>query len=184
MISSTFTVSQSGMGLSGLRRVMKGIVANAAKVGVLDSTAARDNSNLAEGSTGKDANNAEVGLLNEFGSTKAYVAISAFTGKAIQGGGVPERSFLRVPLTNHMQDKEAMVGKGVMSVIEGNIEPAGAAEVLGLAGEQTVGEAFATGGFGVWPPNSDQTAAWKGANRPLIDSGQLADSITSEVIKA
>ncbi len=184
MISSTFTVSQRGMGLRGLRKVMKGVASKAVKVGVLASTAARDNSNLAEGSTGKDANNAEVGFLNEFGSKTGYVAISAFTGKAIQGQGVPERSFLRVPLTNHLQDKENFVGKGVMSAIEGNIGPEGAAETLGLAGEQVVGEAFATQGFGVWPPNSDQTAAWKGANRPLVDTGQLADSITSEVVKA
>ncbi len=184
MISPTFTVSQSGMGLAGLRREMKRIVGYAAKVGVLASTAARDNSNLATGSTGKDSNNAEVGFLNEFGSATGYVAISAATGKAIKGAGVPERSFLRVPLTDHMQDKEAFVGKGVMSVIAGTIEPAGAAEVLGLAGVQTVGEAFASSGFGVWPPNTDQTAAWKGSNRPLMDTGQLADSIASEVTKA
>ena len=183
-ISSTFTVTQAGMGLSGLRKEMIGIARTAAKVGVLRSTAARDNSHLATGSTGKDMNNAEVGFANEFGSVTEYHQVSATTGKSLSGSGVPERSFLRVPLTNHMDSKEEVVGRGVMSVLEGNIKPDDAAGILGLAGVEVVDEAFATGGYGLWPPNSDRTAAWKGHARPLIDTGQLADSIASETVKA
>lgn len=184
MISCTCTIEQSGMKFSDMRKTMKAIGAKAAKVGVLASTAARDNSHLTDNSTGKEMTNADVGFENEFGSATAYRQTSAVTGKTLQGTGVPERSFLRVPLLEHLTDREDMIGKGVMSSVTGEDTPAGAAEVLGLAGVQTVQEAFGTGGYGVWPSNGPATLAWKGHDRPLIDTGQLENSITSEVVPA
>jgi hypothetical protein len=48
-----------------------------------------------------------------------------------------------------------------------------AVKLLGVMGEETVQEAFATGGFGQWPALRPRTIQRKGSSRILIDSAQL-----------
>jgi hypothetical protein len=53
---------------------------------------------------------------------------------------------------------------------------------LGEIAENIIQGAFESGGYGTWDKNSDRTIKEKGSSRPLIDSGQLRDSITSDVV--
>lgn len=184
MIAATFSLQSSGMLPKDLAKRAKAIGGGYSKVGILAATTGRDNSNLAPGSTGKDASNADVGFANEFGSVTGYVAIDARTGKKIHGAEIPERSFLRMPLMDHLEDKAALIGAGVVSSLVGDDTPKGATDALGLAAVSTVREAFATQGFGQWQENSPATIAFKGGQaNPLIATGQLRDSITSQTVQ-
>jgi hypothetical protein len=57
-----------------------------------------------------------------------------------------------------------------------------AVKLLGVMGEETVQEAFATGGFGQWPALRPRTIQRKGSSRILIDSAQLRKAVTSRVV--
>ena len=52
----------------------------------------------------------------------------------------------------------------------------------GIAGENLIDEAFDTGGFGTWPPISQNTAKKKGNDKILIETDQLHKSRVSKVI--
>ena len=183
-MSATLSLQWSGMTPRDLANRAKSITGGYAKVGILQSTNARDNSNLAPGSTGIDAGNADVGYANEFGSRTGYTAIDARTGKKIHGAKIPERSFLRMPLMDHLEDKAALIGAGVRSALVGDDTPKGATDALGIAAVSTVREAFDTNGFGQWEENSRATIAFKGGQAdPLIATGQLRDSITSQTVQ-
>lgn len=110
--------------------------------------------------------NAAIGVLHEFG-----------TGK------MPMRSFLRMPLAENLQKYMAKAGAfntdQLLAVIKDqSITPW--LKAIAVLAESIVQDAFMTGGFGKWP-------AWKTPgyrnknNRILEDTGQLRDSITSEV---
>ena len=128
------------------------------RVGVLGNTANRDT--LKGGS-----NNAEVGAAHEFGTSK-----------------LPRRSFLRVPLNEHLSEYIEKAGgysedtlKEVIS--NGSIRPW--LEQIAKIAKAVVLDSFHTAGFGKWAP-------WKGnyssrTGQILIDTTQLVKSITSDV---
>lgn len=125
-----------------------------AKVGILKSNSRDDG-----------FGNAELGAVHEFGSYSK---------------NIPARSFLRVPLMNN--------GKKIIKSVEEkateafvNGDPKKAYRLLGIAGEGIVQNAFETSGNGNWAPLKKSTIARKGSSMPLIDSGQLRRSISSEV---
>ena len=55
--------------------------------------------------------------------------------------------------------------------------------LLGEKGRSIVLQAFEAGGFGKWPDISEHTKAAKGSSKILIDTAQLKNSITSDVVK-
>lgn len=129
-----------------------------ARVGILGGKTVRSNSNA--------ATNASIGAVHEFGSDK-----------------VPQRSFLRVPIADNLQKKMEAAGafnkEELDEVVKvGSVLPW--VKKIAVLAEGIVAEAFASKGFGKWP-------AWKSAsyknkgNTLLVDTGQLRDSITSEV---
>lgn len=115
--------------------------------------------------SGKQLTNAELGALHEFG-----------------GANMPQRSFLRMPLTERLNKEMQRSGafseqafKGVMQ--QGTVIPW--LKKLAVLAESIVLGAFDSGGYGKWPK-------WKKGytNRTgmiLVDSQQLRNSITSEV---
>ncbi len=135
------------------------------KVGVLGPKAARVDAGTLHNVQG--LNNAEIGARNEFG---------------VLSERVPERSFLRMPLMTRLPvtlakipRKEwikALLDQGKLKLLAN----------LGVAGEGAVYDAFATKGFGKWKPNTPYTVMKKGSARPLIDHGELRQSISSEVV--
>lgn len=149
--------------LSGLEKLLKEIGGEyVARVGVIGS-AAGEVHDAESGLT-----NAALGLIHEFGS---------------DSNNIPARSFLRMPL-EAQQDKLMQTldtGSVKESIESGDIKQV--YKILGFSAEQIVKDAFNTGGFGNWKANAPSTIAQKGSDKPLINTGTLQRSITSDVVK-
>jgi len=131
-----------------------------AKVGVIGSQAVRASD------TG-EFNNAEIGIVHEMGSE--YL-------------GIPARSFLRMPLEMKRKELVMFSRKNGHLIEQGKIKEFFA--LIGIKAEQIIQNAFATRGYGQWAANAPATIAAKGSSAPLIDTGELRKSISSEVIIA
>lgn len=155
------TVTLNTKGLQSFKRQLNMAEKSVVEVGIFEDHAARS-----EGPHDVSGlNNVEIGEKHEFGSILE---------------GIPERSFLRVPLTTELPS----IIKGESDQLEKSFVESGAKSVLeqiGFMGEAAVQEAFDTAGFGTWPPNSPMTIEMKGSNKPLIDTSQLRKSISSRV---
>ncbi len=109
--------------------------------------------------------NAEIGAFHEFGTSK-----------------LPQRSFLRVPLINHLNKRlieSGVLGKDEIkeAIKSGTMIPV--MLKVGIVAEQIVADAFDTGGFGEWRPSN---MSKKQNHQTLVETQQLRDSITSEVV--
>ncbi|MDE3073909.1 MAG: hypothetical protein KGJ86_00645 [Chloroflexota bacterium] len=155
-----------------LRKKLAEVGKRRAQVGIFSNRDARTPVSMWHTET----SNATVGAVHEFGQ----VAWSETAHAEIK---TPQRSFLRMPL---MLNLGAMLEKyaGAIGYL---IRFGTPRKVLGLVGHVAQGEvdhAFNTHGYGQWPPLSPTTVALKTANHgiPLIESGQLRDSISSRVV--
>jgi len=142
----------------GLDKLLKALGAKmpTARVGVLGDKNVR--------STKGATSNATVGAAHEFGTSK-----------------LPMRSFLRVPITEHLQAKMEAAGALDKQVLRqvialGSVLPW--LQKIAVIAEGIVGEAFDTGGFGKWPPSMMD---YKKNHQTLVETQQLRNSITSEV---
>lgn len=136
--------------------------------------------------------NAEVGFVHEMGSVSRKI---------------PRRSFLLDTFTQHGEELEKTLKPQVESLFKtGKIEEY--LKQVGIACTNLVIEAFDTGGWGAWPQNAYATILRKlsgtkmtrttrrmealksavgghlGINKPLIDTGQLWQAITSRTVRA
>lgn len=122
---------------------------------------------------GEVVTNAQIGFINEFGRLQGKPKI-------------PARSFLNMPLRLYLAEflkrHSGMTGKELEKAIQRG-EAEKLATKLGLIAEEVVQTAFATRGFGNWAPNAPMTVEKKGSDSPLIDTGELRRSISSEVIE-
>lgn len=121
----------------------------------------------------KGKTNAEIGLIQEFGK---------MTGKQ----RIPARSFIVMPLKTrlnpYLKRKLKMTQKAFEKAVKSGRAEELAAKV-GLIAETVIQDAFETSGWGKWAPNAPYTVKQKGSDKPLIDTGELRRSISSEVIK-
>jgi phage gpG-like protein len=88
---------------------------------------------------------------------------------------IPERSFLRATIDQY---RDALARRQVLltqGFLLGKFGLDGAMELLG---QYTVGLIKQRIANGIAPPNSRWTIAAKGSSKPLIDTGQLRNSIT------
>lgn len=110
--------------------------------------------------------NADIGLIHEKGS---------------KSRNIPRRSWLQVPLEDHLPKFFSKLGPEVIQKIiqEQNVK---AYELLGIECERLIEIGFDTRGYGKWPAIKISTAAHKGSDAILIDSGQLRKSVTSAVV--
>ena len=110
------------------------------------------------------SSNATIGAAHEFGTSE-----------------LPQRSFLRQPITDHLQNKLAQAGafdeEKLREVIRSGTLSAWVQKIA-VTAEGIVAEAFASGGFGKWKP-SDMTD--KKVKMTLVETQQLRNSISSEV---
>lgn len=147
--------------LDGLAKIKKELSKGYyAKVGILGDDAVRtDESGIS---------NPELGMIQEFGSLT---------------NNIPPRSFLRMPIELKRREiAKFLTSKSSRKLIETmQIEKLFAR--LGVFAEGIVQGAFATGGYGQWPSLKPATVKRKGSAAPLIDTGQLRQSISSEVGK-
>lgn len=112
-----------------------------------------------------DNDNASIGLKHEFGKE-----------------GMPVRSFLRIPIIERLEKTMEKNGAFDTEMFQETVKKGDFTEFirrLGITGEQVVAEAFATGGFGKWKQSN---MARKKIKQTLVETTQLRDSITSEVI--
>lgn len=146
--------------LKGFEQLQKNLKTKlSAKIGIFSDDNSRDDGALT---------NAEIGAKHEFG---------------VLSENLPRRSFLRDPI--ELKRKELL--KTADSVINANIDkPDGDRkifELIGIAGEAIVQEAFETGGYGTWQALSSFTTNKKGSSQILIASSQLRKSVISKVDK-
>lgn len=167
-----------------LRRVRADLARNRdarVKVGVLGSKASRKfdiERAVVSRHDGKDQrvavkrpaamNNAELGAIHEFGSVIH---------------NLPSRSFLRMPLIwklpialkNQSPERwtRLLVKRGILAWLD----------VLGAVALSIIQAAFASGGFGRWQPLKAFTIRRKGSAAILIDTAQLRQSVTAEVVR-
>lgn len=146
------------MGLKNLIKALKGTNLRA-RVGVLGKNASRKNEGSEQGLT-----NAEVGAAHEYGTDK-----------------LPVRSFLRMPITEQMQ-KALEKANFTADTINEAVRTGTLADLLakiGIIGQGISLEAFDTGGFGKWKPSN---MGHKKVKQTLVETHQLRDSITSDVV--
>lgn len=120
-------------------------------------------------------------------STQTVAQIGATHEYGVPELRIPRRSFLRVPLTKKTKEIFKLIEKD-LKVSKINITKA--LGRLGAKGQSVVLEAFKTQGGGSWRKLSKFTESRRkkgkgsGSNKPLIDTGQLRQSITFEVREA
>ena len=143
---------------SGLNKLIKKVTNDSksyVKVGILGDTNAR---------TEGEQSNAEIGFIHEFGNNSH-----------------PMRSFLRMPILLKLKDK---IENNSVSK-DGEIDFKFTMYQVGLLAESVIDEAFETAGFGTWRPSQkkhgiDELGEFSST---LVDTSQLRDSITSEVVE-
>lgn len=131
------------------------------RVGILENKASSPHAN-------SPLTNGEIGVVHELGSMT---------------NNIPPRSFLRLPLETKAKDLlERMGGKTIQTAIANNkIKDVYA--LLGVIAEGFIKQAFSTQGYGQWEALKPSTVKAKGSSNPLIDTGQLRRSISSDVVK-
>lgn len=131
-----------------------------AKIGIMGDKVARSKSGA--------LSNADIGAKHEMGDPSQ---------------GLPQRSFLRIPLIDNLYKYLVASGafdKKVLARVikEGTLTPW--VKVMAVTGEQIIGDGFMTGGFGKWAPWASKSYE-NNTGMILVDTTQLRDSITSEV---
>jgi phage gpG-like protein len=113
--------------------------------------------------------NATVGAVHEFGAPAR---------------GIPQRSFLRTPLSENLNkelENSGLLDKQALSDVikSGTMIPW--MEKIAIVAEGIVDDAFETSGYGKWPQWKDPHYTNEGGML-LVDTGSLRDSITSKVV--
>lgn len=105
---------------------------------------------------------AEIALIHELGAPRA---------------GIPERSFIR----STFEAKSRQLGKMAEQMARKAIEGQGVEVSLNLMGMYLATEIKKTITNRIAPVNADSTIARKGSDVPLVDTGQLINSVTYTV---
>jgi len=116
-----------------------------------------------EGNTGEPLTTAMVAFFNEFGTEST-----------------PERSFLRSTMIEKEPDYIKLDERLINLIIDGKLDALKANEVLGQQAKKDVQQKIVDIKE---PPNSEKTIAAKGSSNPLIDTGQMRQSIDYVVNK-
>lgn len=105
-----------------------------------------------------DATVVDVATFNEFGTD-----------------ATPERSFLRSSMDDHRDDIGKVIEEGLAAIIDGKKTAIQAASTVGILAQSLVRKRIVELDS---PPNSDVTIAIKGSSSPLVDTGQMIQSVT------
>jgi hypothetical protein len=124
----------------------------------------------------------KVGILGsatyEGGATVA--GIGAVHEFGYPEGGIPERSFIRVPLQTRGSEIEPIIKKKLKAgdLVRGDIK--GILNIIGLAAVGIVVDSFDESGPG-WPDITERTKKRKKSSKILIDTGELMKAISYEI---
>lgn len=108
------------------------------------------------------------------GTPVAYVA----TIHEFGGGHVPARPFMRPAVAEYGADWMKLMGQGAKAALNGSVSPAAVLEAVTLRAAGDVGKAIKAV---TSPPLSPITIKRKGFDKPLIDTGQMFQSVTGKV---
>ncbi len=158
-----------------LKQLIKALSGNLpeARVGILGSSTRKQEAEVSHESitrmkgqkqAPKPVSNATIGAAHEFGSAK-----------------LPKRSFLREPITDHLQERLDIAGAFDETKLKKVIADGSILEwmkKIAVTAEGIVLEGFDTGGFGKWKPSEMK---FKKVKQTLVETTQLRNSITSEV---
>ena len=148
--------------------VIREVESHYVKVGILkdknDRKEYRDKDGNIVVSTDGDMSVALVGAFQEYGTRT----------------GIPRRSFLRDPIRGGMDKINRVASREIKKALSGEIE---AQTVLDVIGENATGLSKLSFRNNDWKANKSSTIKAKGSSQPLIDTGQLRQSIHFEVIK-
>lgn len=132
----------------------------AAKAGIVGAKGAAMHED-AKHEDGQPMSNADLALVHEFGADR-----------------VPERSFIRAAFDanreRYIEQFKTLIG----AVYDRKLT---LRRALGLLGQQASSDMRNKIRAGIPPPNAEATIARKGSSKPLIDSGQLINSVSYEV---
>ena len=92
---------------------------------------------------------------------------------------IPPRPFLRTSLKRNRRKWTTGLDKAVSQMAAGDVSAARL--TIRRVGVVMVGDTQATLRSGPWIPNAASTIARKGSDQPLVDKGQLVQSIRSQV---
>jgi phage gpG-like protein len=106
--------------------------------------------------------NAEIAAAHEFGVP----------------GHIPERSFLRSTVEENKEKAAAFLAKNILETL---LTDGDKTTPFALLGEKMAGEVKRKIQTGIDPALNPKTIERKGSSKPLIDTGQLLQSITYEV---
>lgn len=154
--------------MGGLLRLQKALKETwCARVGILGDKSERFKLLKGKGKEASPITNATIGFIHEKGS---------------KARNIPRRSWLMEPIEMKLGAKQEFLNKAYVSelnrVAHGDTENLQLFfKKLGIACEAIIQEAFATSGFGTWAPLKHR----KGS--PLIDTGQLRKSVSSEAVR-
>lgn len=158
------TITLETKGLDQLIKALK-TKAPEAVVGILGDRNSRNKVARKNSGSAAITNNATIGAIHEFGSAH-----------------MPQRSFLRVPISDHLEkvmENSGALDKSTMKdvITSGTILPW--MKKITILAEGIVIKAFDTGGYGKWPKWRNPNYTNNG-NKILVDTQQLRNSITSE----
>lgn len=121
----------------------------------------------------------EVGILSSevsAGDSSGRELVRIAAALELGTDSIPSRPYLRVALARHHRKwirlmrpavRRATRGGGILAVLR----------VYRLAGVVIAGDTKQTILAGPWAPNAPETVARKGSDKPLVDTGQLVQSI-------
>lgn len=92
--------------------------------------------------------------------------------------GIPERSFLRSSMRENSQKYVRLNKLNLISILRGNLT---ADQALGQLGEMAKGDVQVKIRSGDFTPLKQATMDRKGSSKPLIDTGQMVQSVSYEV---
>lgn len=126
----------------------------------------------------KKDGNVSVGIIDAGKHPSGDITVAGIGHSHEFGLGVPERSFMRTTIQEKKRQIVALQKKLLKKMIEGKMKVEVA---LGLIGE-FVSDAISQKIVSISdPPNTPETIARKGSSNPLVDTGQMKNSITYEV---
>jgi len=94
---------------------------------------------------------------------------------------IPARPFMRLAHSNFMKNRAGIQKKIARDLVSGKIKPEQALGQIGLALEGCIVDSIRNGG---WEPNAESTVKNKGFDKPLIDSSQMWQGVTSQVVSS
>lgn len=133
--------------------------------------------------------------FREIGKPKVYIGVPASKNGMHEGGinmatllalhvyGVPTRGILqrdplRPPLIANSQRYSDLLALGLKNALSDGTDPKLVYEKIGIIATNDVKDYFITGNFKAL---SEKTIKAKGSSKPLIDTGEMRNSITYEV---